>query len=551
MRLLIIIAILCTGLQSYAQADVFWYRVDFTDKNNNPYSLDRPEEFLSQASIERRQNQGVSLDSTDLPVIESYVDSVLGIGGELVHRTKWLNGITVKLDAQDTIVFQAVATYPFVRNVQLIRAGVEQKRQAKFELEESLTGPIDLTMGESAYGQAYRQVAMLQTDLLHNLGFKGQGITVAIMDNGYRGVDRAPFDSMRLQGRLLGHWDFVDGDSNVFDDGNHGTTVLSTMAVNDPGNMIGTAPHASYYLFNTEDNQSESLLEEDHWLRAAEYADSLGVQVFNTSLGYSTFDNPDYNFTYADMDGQSTRISLASSLASQKGILVVNSAGNEGNKSWFYITAPADAEGIIAVAAVNADEVVTNFSSRGPSFDDRVKPELAAMGAGVIVANQTGSYVTSGGTSFASPILAGSAVSLWSTYPNLSSTELRLALFQSGHQYQSPDSLYGYGIPNVYNAFLRLGATDTSLYRDGADVKVYPNPIQEGSKVYFGSIPEGEYSYRMFNGAGQMLHKENVCVREGNYLEWEIETDRLVDGGTYFIMLSGKEYRTITQFLKQ
>lgn len=551
MRILLLLILSFGWLNLFSQGDMFWYRVDFTDKNNNPYSLDRPEEFLSQAALDRRSNQGILLDSTDLPVIEAYVDSVLTVAGELVHRTKWLNGITVMVEPQDTIAFQAVSAFSFVQDISLVRIGAGQKRQDKFETEAELTGPIELEWTASDYGQGYRQVSMLQTDLLHSLGFKGAGLSIAIMDNGYRGIHLPPFDSMRLQGRLLGYWDFVDGDSNVFDDGNHGTTVLSTIAVNEPGRMIGAAPHASFYLFNTEDNLSESPLEEDHWLRAAEYADSLGVQIFNTSLGYSTFDDPQFNFSYDDLDGQSTRISKAASIASQKGILVVNSAGNEGNKSWFYITAPADAEGIISVAAVNGDEEITNFSSRGPSSDNRIKPELAAMGSGVTVVNQTGTYITSGGTSFASPILAGSAAALWSAYPALSSEQIRQALFESAHQYASPDSIYGFGIPNLYNAFLRIGATDSTLYKANSEIKVYPNPVVEGSKAYFGEIPEGTYSYRLFNTAGQLLQKKSIDLRAGNYLELEIDVDLLNDSGSYYIMLSGKEFRTILQLLKQ
>lgn len=550
-KLLFTIFFLGFSLYLQAQPNAFFYRVDFTDKNNSNFSLERPLEFLTQKSLDRRAYQGITLDSLDLPVNEWYVDSVLAHNSVLVHRTKWFNGITVKVAPVDTLAFRDVENLPFVKEIKLVRIGSSSKMQNKFALEEASTAPIDPIYTPN-YGMGFRQIEMLQLDLLHNLGFRGEGKVIAILDNGYRGIqDGAAFDSMISNGQLLGYFDFVDGDSNVFNDATHGTTVLSTIAANDPGFMIGAAPKASFYLFNTEDNQSESPLEEDHWTRAAEYADSLGVDALNTSLGYNTFDDPQFNFTYEDLDGETTRISVANGIAASKGMLVVSSAGNEGRSSWFHITAPADAKGAMIAGAVHDDEIATSFTSRGPTADGRLKPDLCAMGSDVIVANQNGNYVRTSGTSFAAPILAGAALSLWSAYSDRSSAEIIEMLVQSGDRYSNSDTIYGHGIPNVYTALLRGSNADTFVYHGSSnEAIVYPNPVEDQAKIYFGIVPAGTYFLSISDAFGNLIYRVEVEQRDGNYLEFDIPyTQKLARGG-YVATLHNQNFKEAVRFFK-
>jgi serine protease AprX len=310
-----------------------------------------------------------------------------------------------------------------------------------------------LSYDASDYGLAFNQLQMLGGDVMHSKGFKGNGITIAVLDAGFYKVDELDVFS-DLQNQILSTYDFVDGNSNVYDDHTHGMMVLSTMGAK--GAMMGTAPDAQYLLLRSEDVFSENLIEEFMWVCAAEYADSAGADIINSSLGYTTFDDTLQDHTYADMDGKTTPISIGAGMASDKGIIVVNSAGNSGNSSWHYIGAPADNYDVLTVGAVDENEEFASFSSYGPNASGAEKPNVVAQGKNTVVANSDNTVITGNGTSFSSPITAGMVACLWGANPHKSAISIKDAIYKSADRYLNPDDQFGYGIPDYYSAYQYL-----------------------------------------------------------------------------------------------
>lgn len=466
------VAIALTGLlMSLQLSGQPVYRVEFTDKKGSPWSLRQPQQFLSERAIARRERQQIPLDETDLPVNQAYIDQVLKTGASLLHSSKWLNSITVTLP-HDTLA-ATIRKLSFVNNVQLTKPAMPLK-SASLKLETTgLPGRVD----SSFYGQAIHQIAQLNGQLLHRQGFRGKEIHIAVLDAGFFQVDRLPaFDTLWQAGRILGTRDFVHPQANIFEEHPHGMMVLSTMGANLPGRLVGTAPEASYWLLRSEDAATEYPVEEDNWIAAAEFADSVGADIINSSLGYSTFDLAEMNHTYAELDGQTTRVAKAANLAAQKGMMVFASAGNEGNKSWRHIVTPADGDQVIAVAAVNKEGVRAPFSSVGPAPGGAVKPNLAALGWGAAVTDTDGTISLRNGTSFSSPVLAGMTACLWQLRPAVSASQLKAILYYSGHQRLVPDSLLGFGIPDFERASAMLL---NLLPQPGASAPqwaVFPNP---------------------------------------------------------------------------
>ncbi len=296
---------------------------------------------------------------------------------------------------------------------------------------------------------------MLGGDLMHSKGFKGEGIIIAVIDAGFYNVDKLDIFS-GLQNQILGTYDFVDGDSNVYDDHTHGMMVLSTMAAKV--GLIGAAPEAQYILLRSEDVFSENLIEEFMWVTAAEYADSMGADIINSSLGYTTFDNVNQNHSYDDMDGKTTPISIGAGIACDKGIIVVNSAGNSGNSNWYYIGAPADNYDVLTVGAVDENKESASFSSHGPNVDGSIKPNIVAQGINVVVVNSNNEYITSNGTSFSSPLTAGMVACLWGAHSNKSANSIKEAIYKSSDKYLIPNNQFGFGIPDYYDAYYYLNS---------------------------------------------------------------------------------------------
>jgi serine protease AprX len=470
---ILLIAGMLTGLFLSAQTvqkNTYW--VKLKDKQGTTFQISHPEAFLSQRSISRRIKQQIAIDETDLPVSTVYLDTLRKRGLEVVHTSKWLNGATVRTD---TTLIKTIAILPFVQSVQLTKpANVIKSARLKFNEPEE-----NSDISPANYGNAWNQLSQLNGQYLHNKGFRGKGIQIAVLDAGFWHVNVIDaFDSLRNSNRILRIHDFVDPKSDIYQQNYHGMSVLSCMGANISG-MVGTSPDASFYLFRSEDDYSEYLIEEDNWVAAAELADSLGVDVINSSLGYNEFNDPKMNHTYSDMNGKKTRVTQGANMAFQKGILVFTSAGNEGNNAWKYIIAPSDGENVIGVAAVDKNGIRVSFSSLGPAFGGAIKPNVAAMGSLTYLETSNGVLGFSSGTSFSSPVLAGMGACLLQANPNANVKQVKLAIEQSASQYSKPDSLLGYGIPDFQKADLILKSTGIINLETASSWLVSPNPFTD------------------------------------------------------------------------
>ncbi len=472
----ILTVLLITGLfpiMISAQVAPDKYRVNFTDKNNSPYSIEHPEDFLTQKAIDRRIRQGIPVVENDLPVNPSYVNAVKNTGATLLNVSRWFNMVTVMTD--DTAVLNAIDALPFVLSVDKLThknpKKVKNSVKPFFENEtlENISGN-DLYKGDSKgrsydYGQGWNQINMVNGIALHDKGFDGAGMTIAVLDAGFLNADvLAAFDSLWMNNRILGWKDFADPLSpDIFGAHSHGSMVLSTMGAYLPGQLVGTAPQASYWLLRSEDAATEYLIEELNWVSAAEFADSVGADVINSSLAYTTFDDPSQNHTYADLDGNTAPGTIGADLAASKGILVVNSAGNWGGSPWQYIGVPADGDSVFTIGAVNSSGAYVSFSSTGPTADGRIKPDVVAQGRSSAVINPYNGSVASGsGTSFSSPITAGMVACLWQAHQEHTNAEIMEAVRQSASQYNNPDTLLGYGIPDYLKADSMLSVPVTT-----------------------------------------------------------------------------------------
>lgn len=445
----------------------YYFYIQFSHKKNTPYRLDRPEAFLSEKALARRIRERVAVDSTDLPVNPEFLQQLLLQNVTIHSTTRWLNGATIVVS--DSSLVQNIRTLPFVQFAQYTgRTYVQmpiKRSRAKWN-SESLH-----------YGQAGNQILQLNGNALHRDGFTGQGVTIAVLDAGFMHVDvNAAFDSLRMQNRLLSARNKVQSGIDPFTQHPHGSHVLSTMAANIPGVFMGTAPHANYVLIQTEYAPTEYLREVDFWVAGLEYADSIGADVVNSSLGYTQFDDSTMDYQYADMTGNVSRASIAATMAANKGMLVCNSVGNSGASLWQFVGAPADAKGILAVGAVTNTGAPAWFSSFGPSADGRIKPEVAAQGVATALVGVTGLPISGNGTSFSSPLIAGLAACLIQfskqnlrEYPGVAA--IREAIVASSSHFQNPQPQLGYGIPDFGMArqWLQLSnpihtvATNTSI----------------------------------------------------------------------------------------
>ncbi len=477
LRRLFYVAFLIFSLGGSVIAQNSKYLIEFTDKHNSPFSLGRPTEFLSQRSIDRRIRQNIPLTNRDLPVNAAYVKAVRELGAHVWYTSRWMNAVLVETD-EPTLA--KISKLPFVKSPAGPRvAGARFKNTGGTGTNQEYSNIDDKQWGitPADYGNALTQVAMLGADKMHEEGFTGKGLQIAVLDGGFRNADKLPFFThLFTEKRILGTYDFVQNERSVYEDDSHGMQALSAIAAYQPGVMIGTGYDASFWLLRTEAGGSESRVEEVNWLIGAEFADSVGADILHSSLGYNTFDDPTTNYRQSDMDGNTAISTKAADFAASVGILVVVSAGNEANDAWKKITAPADADSALAVGAVDRNGQWARFSSLGPSADQRVKPDVAAQGQGTTLGRTDGSVGTSNGTSFSAPLLSGLAAGFWQAFPQLTNMEVISYLQRSASQASKPDSLLGYGIPDFSRAF--------ALAQEENNTKIgylSPNPVLDGS----------------------------------------------------------------------
>ena len=469
-------------MQAQIATNIYW--VKFTDKANSPYSIDNPEEFLSARALERRARLGVEIDEYDIPVNPQYLQAVADCGAQLLNPSKWLNGVSVYTNSDAVVA--AINELEFVETVRncpdFPKAQTDKERWLANEMKIVENGVVS----RGYYGGAEIQVSQLKVNDLHNMGYDGTGIVVAVLDGGFIGTDiHSCFDNMRAEGRLLGIRDFVYGSESVYSQSTHGTSCLSTMAAYDPNNMVGTAPKASYYLFHTEDGNGENIVEEYNWVSGAELADSLGVDVCSTSLGYIDFDMPQWDHPFSHFDGHTAPMSIGAEIAASRGMLCMNSAGNEGEGTC-TLGIPADAEHIITVGAVDENGQRAYFSSVGPTYDGRIKPDVMAMGEATYVASGYPDwqlYYNGNGTSFSCPVLAGAMACLRQACPNASVQEICDAVRAAGNNAINPNSYDGFGIPDFTLALAMLNDNVNEAASGDEIVSVYPNPSNGNVKV--------------------------------------------------------------------
>ncbi|MET4073165.1 S8 family serine peptidase [Hymenobacter sp. UYCo722] len=480
---LLLLALGATATPAAAQGTVRRHLVYFRDKAGTPFSVAQPQAFLSARAIARRTRQGIAVLPRDLPVTPAYVAQIRAVSGgpQVVYTSRWFNAALVSCDSA---TLARIAALPSVR-----RATTLNRTARPVQPDAPVKAPAESAArtlaGRAYYGLAYAQNQQIGVPLMHDAGYRGEGMQIAVFDAGFPGVNQmSAMQPLFREQRLASTRNFVDGGTNVYQRGSHGTNTLSTMAANEPGYFVGSAPKATYHLCITEDEPSEHPVEEANWLAAAEYADSTGVDVISSSLGYTDFDAPSPAYTYADMNGRTAISSRAATIAARVGMLVVNAAGNEGNKPWHYISAPADADSILTVGAVDSLGNHAAFSSYGPTADGRIKPTLSAMGQAAAVLNASGVAYRGNGTSFACPVLAGMAAAFWQANPTLTAQQVIAVLRSTASKATAPDNTLGYGLPNfgrAYNSLHPNSPLDTAAAIPAESLALYPNPRGTGA----------------------------------------------------------------------
>lgn len=508
MKKLLFIGILLFQYMSFAQEEHAW--VYLSDKENVATSIANPISILTQNAIDRKEAKGIPIDERDVPVNENYITQLkTQTGITVMAKSKWFNAVYVIGLEEDNI--SNLFDLEFVESIDFADKSLNSESRVafsnvKFEVEETLVN--------FEYGSALNQVEMIGVDHLHTSNYTGEGIVVAVIDAGFPNVDTmGAFQRLRDNGDLLGGYDFVDKNDDVYESSisQHGTNVLSDMAGFIQDEFVGTAPDASYYLFRTEDSSSEMPVEESYWVEAAERADSLGVHIINSSLGYRVYDNVNYSYTPNDMNGNTAFITKGANIANEKGILVVNSAGNSGgDNSWVTVGAPADASGVFSIGAVGVEGNYASFSSQGTVTQPTQKPDVVAQGSGSFVISSTNNIINNNGTSFSSPILAGGMASLMQALPNATNEELKQFVRMSASQFNTPDFFLGFGIPN-FELALEIGLSIQE--EEFVSFKVFPNPVTTSLNIQIPTSTEPT-NLKIYNVLGKLVLEKDITKSE-------------------------------------
>ena len=535
-------------------APAYAYRVRFKDKNGTLTFADSLQ-FLSQKALQRRAFQGIPLDSTDLPVVQAYIDTVMQTSNALrLHAvSKWFNQVVII--CSDSMKRTALEALPMVESVKLVARfgnGIFKPVFDQSKFPEVSPMPLEAkTTGSSAYyGLSYQQVDLIQADCLHDLGYKGENMDIAVFDINFRYTNTClAFDTLRQQQRIKETFNYCRDTSWVYSASiptSHGMNVLGCMAANLPGTYVGTAPYANFYLYITEDNLVEQPIEEDNWLSAAERSDSAGVYIINSSLGYNQFDNvlSSNNYTYADMNGQVSLIARAANKAVSKGIFVVNAQGNEGFSAWHYLLTPADADSVYAVGMVDGSGI-WGGSGYGPTSDGQIKPDGMALGKGAGLIGDNCQVGFANGSSFAAPIMSGAIACLWQAVPTLPVWKLRNIIRMSSDRYSNVNNTHGYGIPNFCTAFGIATGTSDVLSIDHR-YAIFPNPSTSSFtiKAYDGADPI--FAVRMYDAMGRLVFSD---AGQSSRLRTISNLEQLTPG-TYTVILSTATRQFSTRWMK-
>ena len=492
--------LLCIGFNSISGQEPvynFYYRIFFKDKGDYNINTFYANQLLSSRAISRREKSGIPVpDFRDIPVYPGYIEQIKAIGFTLHCTSKWMNTALFKTENPEDI--NILLKLPFVAGAKIVKHTISKnlkKDKLQFEIEEE-----DSPLYNSP-------LTMVNGDIVHTMGYTGNGVIIAVLDAGFYSADKIPaLESLRSRGGIKGTYDFIRKSRSVYDYNNHGTAVLSILAGIIPDSLEGTAPGAGYWLFRTEDVYSEFPVEEDFWAAGAEYADSIGADIITSSVGYYAFDDSAYNYKYSDLDGNTAFVTRVADIAASKGILVINSAGNERSNPWQHIIVPSDGDSVLAVGAVDASRMIALFSSAGPSFDRRVKPDEVAQGVNVPIQNTVDIVYRSNGTSLSCPVISGMCACVLQAVPAASNADIIAALHFSSDRYLTPDSLYGYGIPDFVRVIARLKETLADVPEN--EPTVGPNPFTNDLMVRF-SNPPVDLSIEVFSYSGYLVLKKN------------------------------------------
>ena len=506
MKKILFLFVLACSLQLSSQTEDAW--VFLNDKPNSAAFLMNPLTMLSQRSLERRTKQSIPLDVKDVPIDEDYLNAVKDVSTiTVLGKSKWLNAIHIQGTVND--INSLLSSFSFIASIEFANKSLNKgvKESQKIE-KENHYNKFQNTNTEYNYGNTENQVIMLNADYLHREGFTGDGMQIAIIDAGFPNVNTLlAFQRIRDNNQILGGYNFADRNSDIYTRNSHGTHVLSTISGYLENEFVGTAPDAKFYLFISEITESETVLEETLWVEAAERADSLGVDVINTSLGYTTYDNSNHSHAYSDMDGQTTFISRGAEIGASRGMILVNAIGNSGGNSWNYMGAPSDASSVFSIGAVDAERNIASFSSFGPTADNRVKPDVLAQGQNTSIINfSSGNASTSNGTSFSSPVIAGAVACFWQAFPNKTNIEIMNLIRNSSDKINDPTDQYGNGIPDfeaAYNSVLSVPHFDGF-----SEIEIFPNPTNDFFTIS-NTISLDGYSVQIFNILGKKVLEQS------------------------------------------
>lgn len=543
--LLFILSILSAAELSAQQ---YAYRVSFTDKNNTPYTLNNPIAYLSQRAIDRRTTQGIAIDSTDLPVLDTYIQGVLTASGGVLHtRSRWFNNIVILVDAQaDIIPVQALSYVSDATEVGYFSTDLHNRPAGSGNNEEPTTpfpsiGSLAKSTGDPAYyGNTWNQTTIVKGDYLHDQGYKGQGKLIAVLDDGYAAVPTHEiFDSINLQNRILETFDFVRSSDDIYSlPSNHGANVLAQIAGNKPGTYVGSAPNASFVLYVTENLTSETPTELEQVLAGAERADSIGADVISHSSGYNTFQSPYPDLLPSELDGKTTVAAKAANMATKKGMLYVVTAGNDGSAG---LLTPGDADSALTVGAVNFSGATYSQSGYGPNYAGHIKPDVTTMGVDAATITIGGMYSNGTGTSYSTPQMAGWATCLWQSSPNATPRMLRAAIDTSAHIHQAPEIQRGFGIPNFETAAALLNVKYVVKNMSGW-VSIAPNPFSDEFSIWTNLSISDNVNYVLTDISGKVILTDTKKVDSGTQ-DTKVALPKGLATGMYFLKITstGKE----------
>lgn len=500
-------------LLSYFSFGQDYYLIHFKSKTNTATYFSNPLQMLSQRALDRREVKNVALDDKDVPINNEYIQQLKNLNLEYIGKSKWLNAAMVEI--ADPAVIPQIENLSFVQTVESLVRNNPRNAQSRQLYEKFSTTDFN-------YGYSNVFIEQMNLAPLHQAGYSGQNVLVGVIDSGFPGVNTInAFAALRNENRIVDSKNFVNQNS-IYQMHSHGTIVLATMAAKVDNVYVGSAPDAHYALYVSEDAAVETPKELLYWVQAAERADSVGVDLINTSLGYTTFDDARYDFTYDDMDGNTAIISKGAKIAASRGIFLVNAMGNDGNNSWHYVSAPADTPEVFSIGALDENLYPAGFTSYGPNALGIRKPNVSALGVYTPTYSPSGDVVASSGTSLSSPVMAGAIASLMSAFRTTSLDVLKNSIENSAHLYPTYSAQLGYGVPNFGEILETLQTKDFVPL----DVKIYPNPATQFFKV---NSTQEIKKIELLDWSGKVI--------KTNYLQKEMNVEH-ISKGVYFVRIS-------------